>query len=328
MELLKKLTQINSPSGNEETISKFIENEIKDYVDEVYRDNLGNLIAHKKGKGSRVMFDAHTDEIGVIALFIEDNGYVRFSNLGGVSAYNALYQRVRFLNGIEGVVAPDCSRDDIMKNLKISDLYIDIGAKDREDAEQKISIGDVGAFVGEFSDLGDKVVSKALDDRVGCYCLIRTIKEIKSQKNDLYFVFAVSEELGLRGAKAAAHSINPDYAVALDVTSTGDTLGKRKMAVKAGGGAAIKIKDNSILCHPYIKSLMVDVCKNNNIPYQMEVLEFGGTDAGAIHLSCGGVATGAISIPTRYVHSPAEMIDKNDIEAAVMLCKKLIEQGF
>jgi len=328
MELLKKLTQINSPSGNEETISKFIENEIKDYVDEVYYDNLGNLIAHKKGKGSRVMFDAHTDEIGVIALFIEDNGYVRFSNLGGVSPYNALYQRVRFLNGTEGVVAVDCSRDDIMKNLKLSDLYIDIGAKDKEEAKTKISIGDVAAFVGDFSDLGEKIVSKALDDRVGCYCLIRTIKEIKSQKNDLYFVFAAAEELGLRGAKAAAQSICPDYAVAIDVTSTGDTLGKRKMAVRAGAGAAIKIKDNSILCHPYIKSLMLETCEENKIPYQLEVLEFGGTDAGAIHLSCGGVATGAISIPTRYVHSPAEMIDKNDIEAAITLCKKLIEKGF
>ena len=328
MELLKKLTQINAPSGNEEKISSFIEEEIKDYVDEIYRDELGNLIAHKKGDGARVMFDAHTDEIGVIAMFIEDNGYIRFSNLGGVSPYNALHQRVKFLNGTEGVVSQDASRDDIMKSLKISDLYIDIGAKDKEDAEKKISIGDVAAFVGSFSDYDDKVVSKALDDRVGCYCLIRTIKEIKSQKNDLYFVFAASEELGLRGAKAAAFSINPDYAVALDVTSTGDTLGKRKMAIKLGDGAAIKVKDSSILCHPYIKSLMVDVCKKNKISYQMEVLESGGTDAGAIHLSCGGVATGAISIPTRYIHSPAEMADKKDIEAVITLCKKLIEQGF
>lgn len=328
MELLKKLTQIDSPSGNEENIVKFIENEIKPYVDEIYRDNLGNLIAHKIGEGKRVMFDAHTDEIGIIATFIEDNGYVRFSNLGGVSPYNSLYKKVRFLNGTEGVVAVDASRDDILKSLKLTDLYIDIGAKDKEDAEKKIALGDVAAFVGEFKDLGDKVVSKALDDRVGCYCLIRTIKEIKSYKNDLYFVFAASEELGLRGAKAAAHSINPDYAVALDVTSTGDTLGKRKMAVKAGSGTAIKIKDNSILCHPYIKSLMFETCEKNNIPYQIEVLEFGGTDAGAIHLSCGGVATGAISIPTRYIHSPSEMADKKDIEATVELCKKLIEQGF
>lgn len=328
MELLKRLTQINSPSGNEINIVSFIEEQIKDYVDEIYRDNLGNLIAHKKGTGKRVMFDAHTDEIGVMAMFIEDNGYIRISNLGGVSAYNALHKRVKFLNGTEGVVSVDSTRDDVLKNLKVSDLYVDIGSKDKEDAEKKISVGDVASFAGEFLDLGEKVVSKALDDRVGCYCLIRAIKEIKAHKNDLYFVFAASEELGLRGAKAAAQTICPDYAVALDVTSTGDTLTKRKMAVKSGGGAAIKIKDNSILCHPYIKSLMIETCEENKIPYQLEVLEFGGTDAGAIHLSCGGVATGAISIPTRYIHSPSEMADKGDIEATVTLCKKLIEKGF
>lgn len=328
MELLKKLTQISSPSGNEKAICDFIENEIKGYVDEIYRDNLGNLIAHKKGSGPRVMFDAHTDEIGIIAMFIEDNGYIRFTNLGGVSPYNALYQRVRFINGVEGVVSVDSSRDDIMKSLKISDLYIDIGAKSKEEAESKISIGDAAAFVGEFIDLGDRVVSKAQDDRVGCFCLISAIKEIKSHKNDLYFVFAASEELGLRGAKAASHAINPEYAVALDVTSTGDALGKRKMAVRLGGGAAIKVKDNSILCHPYIKSLMVKTCEENKIPYQMEILEIGGTDAGAIHLSGGGVATGAISIPTRYIHSPSEMVDKNDVENVIKLCVKLIENGF
>lgn len=328
MELLKQLTQINSPSGNEVNVVSFIEEQIRNHVDEIYHDNLGNLIAHKKGTGKRVMFDAHTDEIGVMAMFIEDNGYVRISNLGGVSAYNVLHKRVKFLNGTEGVVSVDSTRDDVLKSLKISDLYVDIGAKDKEDAEKLISVGDVASFVGEFLDLGDKVVSKALDDRVGCYCLIRAIKEIKTHKNDLYFVFAASEELGLRGAKAAAQTINPDYAVAIDVTSTGDTLTKRKMAVKLGAGAAIKIKDNSILCHPYVKSLMIDICKENEIPYQLEVLEFGGTDAGAIHLSCGGVATGAISIPTRYIHSPSEMADKCDIEATVTLCKKLIEKGF
>ncbi len=328
MELLKKLTQITAPSGNESAVCDFIENEIKEYVDEIYRDNLGNLIAHKRGEGARVMFDAHTDEIGILATYIEDNGYIRFANLGGVSPYNALYQRVEFTNGTVGVVTLDASRDDIMKNLKLSDLYIDIGAKSRDEAEKKISIGDAAAFCGEFCEMGDKVVSKALDDRVACYCLIRIIKEMKSQKNDLYFVFSSSEELGLRGAKAAAFTVDPEYAVAFDVTSTGDTLGKRKMAVKLGSGAAIKIKDNSILCHPYIKQLMIDTAKENNILYQTEVLEFGGTDAGAIHLNGGGVATGAISIPTRYIHSPSEMADKNDIESVIALGIKLIEKGF
>ncbi len=328
MELLKNLTQITGPSGNEEKVRAFIEQEIKSYVDEIYRDNLGNLIAHKKGDGKKVIFDAHMDEIGVISTFVEDNGYIRFSNLGGVSPYFALYQRVEFTNGVKGIVSVDASRDDIMKSLKLSDLYIDIGAKDKVDAESKISIGDAAAFVGEFLDLGDKVTSKALDDRVGCYCLIRTIKEIKDYKNDLYFVFASSEELGLRGARAAAQAINPDYAVALDVTSTGDTMGKKKMAVKLNDGAAIKIKDNSILCHPYIKKLMIDTCEKHNIPYQTEILEAGGTDAGAIHLTGAGVATGAISIPTRYIHSVCEMVDKADIEAVIALSVKLIENGF
>ena len=159
MELLKQLTQINSPSGNEENIVNFIEEEIKSYVDEIYRDNFGNLIAHKKGTGKRVMFDAHTDEIGVMAMFIEDNGYVRISNLGGVSAYNALHKRVKFLNGIEGVVSVDSTRDDVLKSLTVSDLYIDIGAKDKEEAENKISVGDVASFIGEFLDLGEKVVN-------------------------------------------------------------------------------------------------------------------------------------------------------------------------
>ncbi len=328
MELLKKLTQITGPSGNEERVCDFIENEIKDYVDEIYRDNLGNLIAHKCGNGKKVLFDAHIDEIGILATFIEDNGYIRFSNLGGVSPYFALYQRVEFMNGTKGIVSVDASRDDIMKNLKISDLFIDIGAKDKADAENKISIGDAAVFMGEFCDLGDKVTSKALDDRVGCYCLIETIKRIKNQKNDLYFVFAVSEELGLRGAKASAQGINPDFAVALDVTSTGDAMGKKKMAVSLGNGAAVKIKDNSILCHTFMKNLMIETCKKHNIPYQTEILEAGGTDAGAIHLSGAGVVTGAISIPTRYIHSVCEMADKKDINAVIDLSVKLIENGF
>ncbi len=327
MELLKKLTQITSPSGNEEAICDFIENEIKDYVDEIYRDNLGNLIAHKKGDGDRVLFDAHTDEIGVMATYIEENGYIRFARLGGVSPYNSLYRQVEFLNGTRGVVAKE-DKEGLLKNLKMSDLFIDIGAKCREETEEKISIGDVAAFCGEFSDLGAKVVSKALDDRVGCYCLIRTIKEIKSPKNDLYFLFASTEEVGLRGAKAAVETLSPRFCVAIDVTDTGDLPGDNKMAVKLGAGAAIKIKDNSILCHPYIKEFMTETSKKYDIPYQYEVLEFGGTDAGAIHLACGGVATGAISIPTRYIHSPSEMVDKGDIEAAINLCVKMIEEGF
>lgn len=326
--LLKDLTQITAPSGNEALIHDYIINEIKDYVDEIETDALGNLIAHKVGNGKKVMFAAHTDEIGIIATYIEDNGMLRFTPLGGINAHYALHQRVKFTNGITGVVSFEKSDDKTLKNLKTSDLFIDIGAKNKSDAEQMISVGDAACFMGEFLLCGENAVSKAIDDRCGCAALITAIKSFKEHKNDLYFVFTASEELGLRGAKVAANRIVPDFAVALDVTKTGDVPGKFKMAVNLGDGVAIKIKDSSFLAHPYIKNLMFEVCEKYDIKHQIEVLEAGGTDSGAIHLSGSGVASGCISIPTRYIHSPSEMINITDLKCAAELATKLIETGF
>ncbi len=328
LELLKKLTSITAPSGNEEPLRELISKEIAPYVDEMTIDDLGSLIAHKKGSGERVMFAAHMDEIGIIVTFICDNGLLKFSNLGGVSAPFALFQRVRFPNGTTGVVAFENKDADTLKNLKLSDLYIDIGARSREEAEQLVGIGDAACFCGEFSVNGDSVISKALDDRAGCCVLIETIRQMQDYSNDLYFVFTFGEELGLRGAKASAPAIAPDYAVALDVTRTGDVPGMLKMAVSVGSGPAVKIKDSSFLAHPYIKKLMVDICTENNIPYQLEVLEKGGTDSGAIHLTNGGVPSGCISIPTRYIHTPCELCSASDLENAVRLTLGLIEKGF
>lgn len=328
IKLLKTMTQMTVPSGNETLIHDFIKNELKDYVDEFETDALGNLIAHKKGNGKKVMFASHTDEIGVIITYIEENGMLRFTPLGGINAYYALHQRVKFTNGTYGVVSFENKDDTTMKNLKTSDLFIDIGAKSLSDAEKIIRIGDAGTFMGEFLQCGDNIISKALDDRAGCAALITAIKSIKEHKNDLYFVFTASEELGLRGAKVAANRIMPDFAVAIDVTRTGDIPGKFKMATKLGGGAAIKVKDSSFIAHPYIKNMMIDVCEKNNIKYQLEVLESGGTDSGAIHLTGGGVPTGCISIPTRYIHSPAEMINAEDLKCVSLLAEKMIESGF
>ena len=326
MKILKMLTQAASPSGNEERVREVIKREIEPFADDITVDALGNLIAHIKGNGPRLMLDAHMDEIGVIVTFIEESGLLRFSNLGGVVLNAAHSQRVTFLNGTMGIIYREQKEN--FKEIKLSELYIDIGAKNREEAEEKIKIGDVACFEGAFEEIGDRVVSKAMDDRVGCFVLIEAMKNIKEHHNDLYFVFTVSEELGLRGAKAVSQTINPDFAVAVDVTRTGDLPDERKMAVKLGDGAAIKIKDNSVLCHPYIKSFMEKTTTEENIKYQFEVLENGGTDAGAIHLSCGGVPTGCISIPTRYIHTPCEMADKNDINCAVKLLTKMIEKGF
>ena len=328
LELLKKLTQTNAPSGNEERLHNIITEEIKDYVDEITIDPLGNLIAHKRGNGAKVMFAAHMDEIGLIVTYITDKGFLKVSNLGGVSPTTALHQRVIFADGTVGVVALDDTNADLSKGIRLSDLYVDIGAGSREEAEKLVSIGDCAAFCGDFYANGNTVISKALDDRSGCAVLISAIKQIKTVKNDLYFVFTISEELGLRGAKTSAYSIAPDYAVAIDVTRTGDTPSKLSMAVSLGGGAAIKIKDSSFLAHPYIKQLMKDTCEEFCIPHQFEVLEAGGTDSGAIHLTGGGVATGCISIPTRYIHSPCEQINLRDLESAARLAVKMIEKGF
>ena len=325
-DLLKKLTQIYGPSGNEEEIREFITSEIKDLVDELITDAMGNLIAHKKGNGKKLMFAAHMDEIGIIVTFIDKDGFLRFSNIGGISQYYALFQKVIFKNGTVGVVGYEEKVED-MKDLKIEKMYIDIGAKSKEEAEKLVDIGDAACFMGEFHIHANKVSSKALDNRLGCYMLIETIKRVKASPNDLYFVFTVQEELGLRGAKTSAYSVSPDYAIAIDVTDTGDTPGSKPMALKLGKGPAIKVKDNSVIVHPVIKNMMVETAKTLNIPYQMEVLERGGTDSGAIHLTKGGIPSGVLSIATRYIHSPAEMVDMDDVRNGMELLKAIAEKA-
>lgn len=320
--LLEKLTQTNSPSGNEGNIREIIISEIKELCDEINVDALGNVIAHKKGSGSRVMFAAHMDEIGITALFIDDNGFIRFGAVGGLEIKALLNRRVMFQNGVLGVIG--C--EDEAEKPDIKKLYIDIGAKNKKDAEKSVSIGDTAVFKGEFYRRGDSVVSKALDNRVGCYALIEAMRDIKSNQNDLYFVFTAQEEVGLRGAKTSAFAINPDYAVAIDVTDTGDTPNSPVMAVKLGGGAAVKVMDRSVMCDIDVRLHMIEMAKENKIPYQLEIMTDGGTDAGAIHLSGTGVKTGGISIPARYIHSPSEMAKISDVKACIALITALAEK--
>lgn len=323
MKLLEKLTQTDSPSGNESKIRALIEKEIADYCDEITTDALGNLIAHKRGDGSKIMFAAHMDEIGVITTFIDDNGFIRFSAVGGLCVKNMVNLKVRFANGTIGVIGSEEEATD--KKADIKKLYIDIGAKNKKDAQKKVNIGDTASFIGGYYKSGDTIVSKALDNRAGCYALIEAMKKIKSAKNDLYFVFTTQEEVGLRGAKTASFGIEPDFAVAVDVTDTGDTPEAPLMSVKLGGGAAIKVMDRSVICDSDVRTHMIETAKANNIPYQLEIMTDGGTDAGAIHLSKSGVKTGGISIPTRYIHSPSEMASISDIKACIALTAAIAE---
>lgn len=322
-DLIKKLTAGFGVSGNEGAVREVIKSEIKGRLDEIYTDALGNLIGIKRGKGKKIMLAAHMDEIGIIATYIDEKGFVRFSNIGGVSQFYSLGQRVRFENGVTGAVFYEEKLEE-MKNLKLSNMYIDIGAKSREEAEAKIRIGAVACFVGETVQEGDKVISKSLDDRSGCAVLIKTIEELPATDNELYFVFTVQEELGLRGAKTAAYGLKPDIAIAIDVTLSGDKPECKPMAVKLGEGPAIKIKDRSVICHAEVKTLLQNAASELNMPVQYEILEEGGTDAGAIHLTAGGIPSGAVSIPCRYIHSPVEMASLSDIENSVRLLKKAI----
>lgn len=317
MKLLEKLTQIDGVSGNEGAVREIVIKEIKKYCDEVTVDAMGSIIAHKSGKGKKIMFAAHLDEIGVIATFIDDNGFIRFSNVGGLYVKDLVYRKVRFANGIIGVIGSE--EEAFEKKPSLDKLYIDIGAKDKAEAEKYVSIGDTAAFIGGYYEQNGVVVSKALDDRAGCYILIEAMKKLKKNKNDLYFVFTSQEEVGIRGAKTAAYAVNPDFAVAVDVTDTGDTPEAPKMAVKLHKGAAIKVMDRSVLCDIDVRETMIAAAKKAKIPYQMEVLNIGGTDAGAIHLTRAGVKTGAISLPLRYMHSPAETASIKDIKACVNL---------
>lgn len=320
MELLKELTRAFGPSGRENNIKNVIIKHIEKYADEIETDALGNLIAHKKGTGKKIMLASHMDEIGIIATFIDDNGFLRFSEVGGLNKQDILYKRVRFENGIVGVIGTEKENKDRL----ISKMFIDIGAKNREEAEKLISVGDMAVFEGEFEASGKTVISKALDNRAGCYVLIETLKKAETD-NDLYFVFTVQEEVGLRGAKTSAYGIDPDYAVAVDVTDTGDTPNAEEMAVKMGKGAAVKVMDRSVLCDSTVRTSLIESAKKNNIPYQLEVMTDGGTDAGAISVSRAGVKTGGVSIPTRYIHSPSEMADMNDIEACIKILEEFIK---
>jgi len=326
MEFLEKLTQSFSPSGREEEICDIIFEEIKDYADSVYKDTLGNLIVRKEGNGKKIMFSAHTDEIGIMITYIDDKGFLRFSPIGWVDPFYALYQRVKFQSGITGVISYE-EKTDAIKDIKMKNLFIDIGAKDKEEAQKMVSIGDTAQFVGDFVINGDRVMSKTLDNRAGVYVLTEAIKKIKSN-NDLYFVFTSQEEVGLRGAKTSTFDIFPDFAIAVDVTDTGDTPECNYMAVSLGDGPCIKIKDQSVICDRELVQRIKSVATNNSIPYQLEVLEHGGTDAGAMHITRSGVKTGAISIPTRYIHSPRETVNFSDVLGAVKVINSFVNFEF
>lgn len=316
-ELIKKLVEAYGPSGCEQEVSALIRAEIGVKADEIRSDNLGNLIALKKGTGGgkRIMVSAHMDEIGLIVSYIDKKGFARIGSVGGIPIATLTGSRARFADGTVGVLYNE--KDGWKGPDALADCYMDTGATSPEDSPVKV--GDVACLHRPFEVLGNRLVSKAMDDRIGCAVALQALLEMPASPNDVYFVFSTQEEVGCRGAMVAAFGIEPEIGVAVDVTLTGDTPQAKPMAIELGKGPAIKVKDSGMLAHPAVKNWMVASAEKLGIPFQLEVLTGGTTDAYTIQTSRDGVAAGCLSIPTRYVHTPSEVVDYGDVLNAVKL---------
>jgi endoglucanase len=334
MGLIEELCNAYGPAGREHGVRKLIQRELKEYCPKMRTDRLGNLIARRPAQnaktGEKIMLCAHMDEIGLIITYIDKKGFLRFTNVGGIFPGRILHERVVFENGTFGVIGFDRDEGSLKtpEKPKLDKMYIDVGARNRKEAQQMVQIGDIASFYQQAMHISDtRISSKALDDRIGCYCLIEAAKKVKNNRHDLYFVFSVQEEVGLRGARTGAFGIAPEYALAVDVTDTGDTPEAHKMEVALGKGTAIKVKDSWFIANPMINDKLVKYAKARKIPYQMEVLEMGTTDAAIIQLVREGVMSGVLSIPTRYIHSTNEVCDMKDVKSTIELLTYVCEKG-
>jgi endoglucanase len=326
-ERIKKLVEAYGPSGQEGDVRSLIKQMVSDVADEVRTDALGNLIVLKRGTGGgkRIMVAAHMDEIGVIATYVDEKGFVRFGTIGGVSPMTTVGSRVRFGNGTVGAIGYEkwFKRSAVNKAPSLEELYIDVGATSRDDCP--VGVGDTGHFVRPMVEAGQRLIAKSMDDRIGCAVAIEALLTMGPSPNDIYCCFTAQEEVGTRGAMVSAYGIEPDVALAVDVTLTGDTPEADPMSVSLGEGPAIKVMDSGMLTHPGVKRWMIEAAEKLDIPYQLEVLRAGSTDARAIQRSRAGVPAGCLSIPSRYVHTPSEMVDYGDVEGAVKLLVELLE---
>lgn len=318
LEILESLNHAHGPSGDESGVREVIARLAAPYADEMTTDTMGNLIVHKKGNGPKVMFSAHMDSIGFIVTHVEKEGFLRVGRLGGISPKETAYVPVRFKNGVTGVLAKEEKAD--FGNLKLDECFIDIGADDEKAAKAIVQVGDTAVYHTSVFTNNGKVVSPYIDNRISCAILLKVMEEMGQPENDLYFVFSAQEEVGLRGAKTAAYAIDPDYGIAVDVTDVDDTPGSEKYGtVQLGKGAAIKVMDSSVICHPLVVEKLSALAQEQKIPAQRDIMRDGGTDAGVIHTTRLGVCTGGISVPCRYIHTPSEMCDLGDVQACIQL---------
>ncbi len=323
--LIKSLVEAWGPSGNEQDVRALIQQTVHGLADEVRVDASGNLIC-RIGRGeTKLMIAAHMDEIGFVVHHIDREGYARFSMVGGLFPLSLHGNRVRFADGTIGVIGAD-DWYHAVQVPKLTDFYIDFSTGTDQFAD--VNVGDVGTMWREYAERGDRIIAKSLDDRIGCAVAIETMRRVaeKGTPHELYFVFTTQEEVGLRGARTSAFGVAPDYAIALDVTPTGDQPKTEKTIVRLGGGAAIKARDSGHIVPPAFKNLLIKRAETAHIPYQIEVLDMGSTDAAAIQLAGAGIPSAAISIPVRFVHTTSETVDVHDIQACIDLLVETVTQ--
>jgi len=334
--LLKQLTELNGVSGNEGKVRDFIIEQIKPFADEITVDSMGSVIAFKKGTGKsskRIGFCAHMDEVGFILSGITDDGYIKFKTVGGIDERILLSKRVKIgdnqIPGVIGIKAIHLQDPDERKKIiKQKDMYIDIGAADKESAESVVSLGDYIVFDSDYVELGgEKVKAKALDDRAGCSILIECMK--KQYESDLYFCFSAQEETGLRGATIIAHRLELDAAFIVEGTTAADVpfIKESQKATSQGLGPVISFFDRSVIQDKKLNAFIIDIAKEKSIPYQHKRFGSGGNDTLAFGVCGGSCATAAISVPCRYIHSPVSVLDLSDYRNTLELIGAIAENS-
>lgn len=335
MEMFKELTQLHGVSGYETAVAAYIREKLEGKADELMTDPNGSVIAFFKGTGEnkkRIQFAAHTDEIGLQVIKIEEDGRILFKELGTCFTFTTYQSRVRFRNGTLGIVSATVQPDKLSMSGpgKYAPCYIDIGLSSGEEVRKLVDIGDVAVFEGPYEELsGPYVTAKAIDDRVGCYMQLKAMEKIGYKpKNDVYLTFTVQEEVGTRGGRVTAQRILPDIGVAVDVTPAADRPGDFPGSNTLGKGTAIKISDTCSISDEYLVNKSIELCKANDIRYQKDVICIGGTDAGEMNLVGGGVKTIGFSVVTRYTHGPHAIVNTDDINATVDLIAEFMNADF
>ncbi len=338
VEALEKLSNANGVTGREAEVRELMKKYLKPYVDETREDRLGNLIAFKKGNkdAPTVMLAAHMDEVGLMIKNIKKKGFLQFTKIGGIDDRILLAQKVIVhtdkgpLTGVIGSKPPHIQTEEERKKVIDADrLFIDVGARDKKEAEKMgVQVGDVVSFDTKFVQINENVVlGKALDDRVGCAMMIETLRRLQKVDCNVYAVGTIQEEVGLRGATIAAFQVAPDVGIALESTVAGDMpgVGEGEAPAKMGEGPVVTVADAGLIAHPKVLRLLIDSAKENKIPYQLETGIRGSTDAARISLSREGVPSGVISVAARYIHSPAAILNLEDVEKTVKLAVAAIE---